>query len=142
MLNRYQLLMVFISAFSELCQYLWPKLLRQELDKFVEFRNGVRMRRDNNKAGPSGCSRNTAFSLHENYGLTDCLLRIPDMSIIQKLKEEMGGDELLEFVWPDFAARCDAAYESLTISELTFENVWEVFQALLPLVFPPALESD
>ena len=134
--------MVFISAFSELCQYLWPKLLRQELDKFVEFRNGVRMRRDNNKAGPSGCSRNTAFSLHENYGLTDCLLRIPDMSIIQKLKEEMGGDELLEFVWPDFTARCDAAYESLTISELTFENVWEVFQALLPLVFPPALESD
>ena len=64
------------------------------------------------------------------------------MSIIHKLKEEMGGDQLLEFVSPDFAARCDAAYESLAISELTFENVWEVFQAMLPLVFPPAIESD
>ena len=134
--------MVFISAFSELCQYLWPKLLCQELDKFVEFRNGVRMRQDNKKAGPSGCSRNEVFSLHKKYGLTDCLLQIPDMSITHKLKEEMGGDQLLEFVSPDFAARCDAAYESLAISELTFENVWEVFQAMLPLVFPPAIESD
>ncbi|KIM46705.1 hypothetical protein M413DRAFT_440291 [Hebeloma cylindrosporum] len=125
-----------------LCQYLWPKLLRQELDKFVEFRNGVRMRRDNNKAGPSGCSRNTAFTLHENYGLVDCLLPIPDMSVIHELKEAMGGDKLLDFVEPCFAVRCDAAYESLAISELTFENVWEVFQDLFPLVFPPVLESE
>jgi len=33
--------MVFILAFSELFQYLWPKLLCQELNKFVEFHNGV-----------------------------------------------------------------------------------------------------
>ncbi|EDR01155.1 uncharacterized protein LACBIDRAFT_333554 [Laccaria bicolor S238N-H82] len=84
---------------------------------------------NNKKAGPSGCSRNEAFSLHEKYGLTDCLLRIPDMSIIHKLKEEMGGDQLLEFVSPNFAVRCDAAYESLAISELSFENVWELHLA-------------
>jgi hypothetical protein len=117
-------------------------LLRQELDKFVDFRNGVRMRRDKKKAGPSGCSRNTAFSLHENYGLVDCLLRISDMSVIHKLKEEMGGDALLDFVPPEFGERAEGAYESLSIFELTFENVWEIFQALLPLVFPPDCDLD
>ena len=137
MLNSSTGQLICYSDLSELCQYLWPKLLRQELDKFVEFRNGVRMRRDKKKAGPSGCSRNTAFSLHENYGLTDCLLRIPDMSIIHKLKEEMGGDSLLDFVSPEFSERAECAYKSLSISELTFENVWDIFQALLPLVFPP-----
>ena len=88
------------------------------------------------------CSQNTAFSLHKNYDLVNCLLQIPDMSIIHKLKEEMGGDALLEFVSPEFGARAEDAYESLAISKLTFENVWEVFQALLPLVFPPDCELD
>ena len=100
------------------------------------------MRRDNKKAGPSGCSRNMAFSLHENYGLVNCLLRISDMSIIHKLKEEMGGDALLDFVSPEFSERAESAYESLSISELTFENVWEIFQALLSLVFPPDIELE
>jgi hypothetical protein len=64
------------------------------------------------------------------------------MSIIHKLKEEMGGDALLEFVLPEFGARAESTYKSLAISELTFENVWEVFQALLPLVFPPDCKLD
>jgi len=89
-----------------------------------------------------GCSWNKVFSLHENYGLTDHLPWIPDMFIIHKLREEMGSDQLLSLFCQISAARCDAAYESLAISELTFENVWEVFQALLPLVFPTTLELD
>lgn len=100
------------------------------------------MRWDKKKAGPSGCSRNTAFALHENYGLVDCLLKIPDMSLIHKLKEEMGGDALLDFVSPEFGARAESAYEALAISELAFENVWSVFRELLPLVFPPDNQLD
>ena len=48
----------------------------------MEFRNGVWMRKDAKKAGPSGCSRNDVFSLHQKYVLVDCLLPINNMDLI------------------------------------------------------------
>ena len=48
----------------------------------------------------------------------------------------MGGDALLEFTSAEFSARAQAAYDTLDITNLTIENVWNVFQAVYPLVFP------
>ena len=93
------------------------------------------MRKDNKKAGPSGCSRNDAFSLHENYGLGDSLLPIDNMELIRELKTAMGGDAILEFVDAEFSERAELAYTTLKIEKLTMENVWIVFNELLPLVF-------
>jgi len=82
---------------SELVQWLWPKLLRKSLKEFMDFRNGTRMRKDNDKAGPSGMSRNEAFSLPESWGGRNCLLKV-DIAVIRELKEAMGGDDILAFV--------------------------------------------
>ena len=121
---------ILIFFNSDLVQWLWPKLLRQELNKFVEFRNGVRMRKDSQKAGPSGMSRNDAFTLFESWGGQNCLLSIPDCEPIRTLKAELGGEAILDFVTPDYAARVQAAYTNLGILCLNFENVWVVFQDL------------
>ena len=96
------------------------------------------MRKDSKKAGPSGCSRNDAFSLFQEYGLRDCLLPIDskNMDLVRKLKTNMGGDAILEFVPAEFSERAELAYTTLEIEELTMENVWIVFNELLPLVFP------
>lgn len=110
-------------------------LLRQELAKYVEFRNGVKMRKDKEKAGPSGMSRDQAFTLYEEWGGKDFLMPV-DVSVIQKMKEEMGGDEVLEFVPAPFRSLAEAAYDSLHICELAMDNVWEVFSAMLPILFP------
>jgi len=112
---------------SELVQWLWSKLLQQELNQFTEFRNGVRMRKDSQKAGPSGMSRNEAFTLYESWGGRDS---IPDCTPIQDLKEELGGKAILEFVTVEYAARCQTAYHNLGITQLSFQNVWTVFQDL------------
>ena len=122
--------------FSELSQWLWSKLLQNELDTFMEFRNGCKMRKDKNKSGPSGMSRNDAFSLLEEWGRRDCLLKIEleDLAVISELKEELGGDALVSFSTPEFAALALMAY-SLGIIHLTFENVWVVFRTMLQLVF-------
>lgn len=124
------------SFYSELCQWLWPLVLQRQLDLFMEFRNGCRMRKDKQKPGPSGMSRNQAFSLPEQWGGRDCLLKIPpeDLTVIKKLKEELGGDELLSFSTPEFSICAQKAYDSLDLIDLTFENVWSVFTAMLPLV--------
>lgn len=120
---------------SDLCQWLWPKLLKMELAQFMEFRNGARMRKDNNKPGPSGMSRNEAFSMPEQWGGRNCLLPV-DVEVVREIKEAMGGDALLDFVIPEYAAQVQTAYDSLGISELTLENIWHVFQSLYPLVYP------
>lgn len=93
---------------SELCQWLWPKLLRTDLDEFMQFRNAVRMRKDKQKPGPSGMSRNEAFSIPENWGGRNCLLPV-DIDVIREIKAAMGGDALLDFVAPEFAAQCEEA---------------------------------
>src|SRR5438309_6310611 len=77
---------------------------------------------DAKKPGPSGMSQNQAFSLPEDWGGKNCLLKIEDTNIIKKLKEELGGDELVSFLSPEFSVRAQKAYDSLDISDLTFEN--------------------
>jgi len=94
----------------------------------MEFRNGCMMRKDKTKPGPSGMSRNQAYSLPEEWNGRNCLLKIDDTSVIRKLKDELGGDELVSFSTPGPCRR------SLNIRDLTFENVWVVFQAMLPLM--------
>ncbi|KAF7362207.1 hypothetical protein MVEN_00566900 [Mycena venus] len=122
----------------ELCQWLWPRLLQKELDKWASFRNGVPIRKQKDKAGPSGVramSRNEAFSMFESWGGVNCLQRV-DRDVIRQMKEDMGGDALIAFSMPEFSARAEEAFESLGPVVLTQKNVWDVFQAMLPLVFP------
>ena len=92
------------------------------------------MRKDNEKEGPFGMSRNEAFSLPENWGGRDCLLKV-DVAVIRELKEAMGGDEMLEFVSAEFSQRAQAAYDTLGVVDLDLENVWHVFCDLYPLIF-------
>lgn len=93
------------------------------------------MRKDKEKAGPSGMSRDQAFTLYEEWGGKDFLMPV-DVSIIWEIKEEMGGDETLEFVSAPFRTLAQAAYDSLHITELLMENVWDVFSAMLLILFP------
>lgn len=101
----------------------------------MDFRNGTKMRKDNEKLGPSGMSRNEAFSLPESWGGRNCLLPV-DINVIRELKAEMGGDSLLEFTSVEFSVCAQTAYDSLHIVNLSFENVWFVFRDLYPLIFP------
>jgi hypothetical protein len=127
--------------FRDLCQWLWSRLLQQELDDYVEFRNARKSRKDNKKAGPSGCSRNDIFSMPEAHNLRNCLLPLTDdqLDIVREIKEELNHDgikceELMMFTSAEFAARAEAAFLTLELKKLTFENVWHVFQTLLPLL--------
>jgi len=57
------------------------------------------------------------------------------MAVVCKLKEAMGGDEILEFVSADFTQCVQAAYDTLGVMNLNLENIWYVFCDLYPLVF-------
>jgi hypothetical protein len=101
----------------------------------MQFRNAARMRKDIHKPGPSGVSRDHAFTFPESWGGRDCLLPV-DVEVIRKMKADMGGDSLLNFVSVEFSERAQVIYDSLDISDLTFENIWAVFSKMFPLLFP------
>lgn len=118
------------AASSELCQWLWSKVLNIELQNFMKFRNGVRMRKDKSKPGPSGMSRNQAFSDPASWGGEDFLMKIPDITVIHELKKALGGDELLMFTSSEFDAQAQTVFDQLEISNLRMEMVWTVFTAM------------
>lgn len=101
----------------------------------MAVRNAMRMRKDNNKPGPSGMSRNTAYALPEKWGGRACLMPV-DVDVIRGIKESMGGDALLAFTSAVFDQRAQIVYDSLAVVDLNFDNVWDVFTAMYPLVFP------
>lgn len=131
----------FINSFhrSELCQWLWSRVVQKDLDNWVKFRNGVVMRKQNDKLGPSGMSRDDAYFMPETWGSVNCLLPV-DVQVVHQLKEELGGESLTAFTSPEFSAKAELAFEALQAAHgaitVERENAWIVFKALLPFVFP------
>lgn len=101
----------------------------------MHTRNSYKSRKDESKAGPSGMSRNEAFSLPESWGGLNCLMPV-DINVIWEMKEALGGDAILEFVLANFAQHAQDAYDTLNIADLTLKNVWYVFRDLFPILFP------
>ena len=126
------------ASHSELCAWLWSKLLQQMLDDHMEVMNGKCVQKDKTKAGPSGMSRNEAFSLPHLWGGCDCLLPLSpeQLKTVEELKEAMGGNKLLAFVLEEFLERAKQAYNGLNIRNLISKNAWDVFCHMYPLVFP------
>jgi hypothetical protein len=118
---------------SELVQWLWPMFIQQELDTLKDSFNNHVVRTDRQKKNPSGVAPNIAIAMPEEYGGQNCL-QLVDVTVIQRLKEELGGEELIRFVEVEYAAHAQAVFDSLN-TNLTTENIWLVFQAMMPLMY-------
>ena len=81
--------------------------------------------------------------MHERYGGRDCLQRFtPEMlACVSELKREIGGEDLLHFVPPAFAKKCEVSLQSLNLidADLSLINAWNIFEKMLPLVFEEKL---
>jgi len=88
---------------------------------------------DKNKSLPSGVLPNITFALFHKYNAINCLQPV-DVAVVHNLMEEIGGEELIQFVYPEYAACAQAAFNTLQITSLTFDNVWIVFKELLHLL--------
>lgn len=117
--------------YSELVQWLWPILIQQELDELQERLKSHPTRLDRKKKLPSGVSPNVAYTLYQEYDAENCLQHV-DVDVVQKLMDNIGGEELIRFVSIEYAVRAKEVFKSLNVPKLTFENIWEVFSAMLP----------
>ena len=108
-------------------------MIQKELNELKDCFNNHIVRCGHRKLIPSGVAPNVVFSLHEHYGGEDCLQPV-DPGIICQLMKELGGEELIQFVSLAYASKAQAVFNTLHIQNLTFQNVWHVFQAMLPLM--------
>lgn len=97
----------------------------------MEHTNNHKVRNNSIKMNPSGVSPNVCYALPQKYGGENCLQTV-DVQMIQDLMKDIGGEELVQFVPPDYAVRAQAVYDHLSIEKLSFDNVWHVFSAMLP----------
>ncbi|KAE9403058.1 hypothetical protein BT96DRAFT_990700 [Gymnopus androsaceus JB14] len=114
-----------------LVQWLWLTLIQAELDRLKDRFNNHVVRLDRGKFLPSRASPNIAFSLYEKYK-GDYGLQLVDREVIVKLMEDMGGKDLIRFVSIEYAAEVQQVLDSLDPPELSMDNIWDVFQEMLP----------
>ncbi|KAJ7166545.1 hypothetical protein C8R43DRAFT_878000 [Mycena crocata] len=119
----------------ELCQFLWSRIIQAELDDTMGLRNAAPMRKQKEKPGPSGMSRQEAFTLYEDWGGKNCILPIP-RDVVEGMIADLGGDSLLEFTKPAFTAIAQEVLDALQPVQMTLDNGWKLFRVMLPQVFP------
>ncbi|KAF8578513.1 hypothetical protein K439DRAFT_1648765 [Ramaria rubella] len=117
----------------ELVQWLWPKMIQQELDRLRDQFNNHCVRKDRKKKNPSGVSPNVAMALPHEYNAENYLQPV-DATLICPLKEDLGGDGLLQFVSDEFAERAQDVFGTLNTT-LALQNVWFVFLAMRRTMF-------
>lgn len=100
----------------------------------MNCRNGIPIRKQADKPGPSGASRNTAYALPERWGGCDWLIPV-DKQLVRQMKERLGGDAIIAFNTPEFSELAQAAYDSLGVVKLDFHNVWDIYQAMLNVLY-------
>ncbi|KAG1876215.1 hypothetical protein F4604DRAFT_1581135 [Suillus subluteus] len=117
----------------DLVQWLWPKLVQQELNQLRENFNNHRVCKDSAKKLPSGVSPNVAFALHAKYQAENCL-QVVDCEVVKQLMENIGGEDLIHFVSVEYENHAETVFAHLGFKELSFHNVWNIFSAMLPLI--------
>jgi hypothetical protein len=93
--------------------------------------NNHKVRSDKFKMNPSGISPNVCYSLCQENGGENCLQKV-DVEVIRGLMRDIGGEELIQFVTPEYAQHAQSIYDMLNVTKLGFDNVWLVYSAMLP----------
>jgi hypothetical protein len=87
------------------------------------------MRKIRNQPSPSGMSPNEAHAVPQVWGGRDCLIPV-DVSAVRRMKEDLGGEALLESMSLDYSMRARAIYDTLGIVNLSYEKVWDVLATM------------
>ncbi|KAG2153062.1 uncharacterized protein EDB93DRAFT_1102810 [Suillus bovinus] len=109
---------------SDMVQWLWPKLVQQELNQLQENFNNHRVHKDSAKKLPSGVSPNVAFALHTEYQAENCL-QVVECKVVKQLMENIGGKVFIRFVSVEYENCAETVFANLGFKELSFHNVVE-----------------
>ena len=122
---------VTYMLFRDLFCWVFPPLVQAKLDEFKVYWNNHRIRKQKNKAMPSGHVPMNAFCNPAEFLGVQCKISIPSEAV-QEMRalvvEETGVRE--QWIGDNFAKIAAEAYMQIGSPGLTLENAWEVFTAM------------
>ncbi|KAJ7891853.1 hypothetical protein B0H14DRAFT_2335573, partial [Mycena olivaceomarginata] len=65
----------------DLFRWLWPKTIQIGHDKFVDYFNNKKTRKQRNRILPSGVAPNVVFNMPSNYGLQNLAILVTQEAI-------------------------------------------------------------
>lgn len=114
--------------FSDLFHWLWPPIVQQKLDEFVEYWNTHKVRTQEGKKMPSGATPLHIFTCPETYGGGRYSQPVP-LEATEALRNnlEVTREEAFRWVSPEFAAAAEEVYTEIGLPALTLDSGWGVF---------------
>ncbi|KAI0739840.1 hypothetical protein C8Q80DRAFT_1112091, partial [Daedaleopsis nitida] len=111
-----------------LFQWLWPQIVQQKLNNFVQYWNCHRVRSQKTKAMPSGTTPNDIYEDPESYGYEDLGICV-DVSVVEHLRSKLvvTREEAFRFVDDDFKAAAEEVYAEIGSPQLVLERGWAIF---------------
>jgi hypothetical protein len=107
--------------------------MQRELDKFREEANSRRVRKQRDKALPSGVSPNVAYTFPEKFGGENCL-QLVDIQLVEGILNDMQKEKEVLSDWGvplEFRMRAQEVYEYHGSPDVTMETVWLIFSAMV-----------
>lgn len=106
-------------------------LIQQELDKFRDYWNNHKIRKQAQKLMPSGHIPTDALCYPILFGGRSCLICVPEeaqMDMHNILTEEVGQcDKHLSWYSEDFHQEASVAYGAIGSPQLSLGSAWEIF---------------
>ena len=110
--------------------------MQKELDKFMEFTNNRKVRKQRENVLPTGASPNMAYLFPQQFEGQNCLQPV-DVQIVGEILEDLKIDALSQMDWrvpSDFAEIARRGLKRFGLEEVPLQSAWVVFAAVLGFI--------
>ncbi|KAH7885579.1 hypothetical protein F5I97DRAFT_1887020 [Phlebopus sp. FC_14] len=116
---------------KQLFYWLWPQILQEQLDKFVEYWNNHRIRYQKDKPNPSGTTPRHAFTAPQACGGQDCKVAVmQDVLDALRVAIPVSQKESMCWVSDDFAEMAGRVYIEIRCPDLVPKSGWTIFSQM------------
>ncbi|KAJ7777976.1 hypothetical protein DFH07DRAFT_766191 [Mycena maculata] len=116
---------------EQTARWIWFPVVQRSLDNFCNEQNNHRIRKQTEKLLPSGGTPNQFYSNLAKYGGKSCLIPVEEAVVDELLANCQEGHERMRYVDTAFEEIAQAAYDALEQPEITLQNAWTVFRAMI-----------
>jgi hypothetical protein len=120
-------------CFSDLFNWLWPKIIQLKLNEFVEYWNNHKIRTQRDKLLPSGFSPKYICDFPDRFGLTKFGTSAPQ-HLVDALRQSIpkSREECYRWVPDEFETKAWEVYSHIGNPKLVLTEGWAIFCQMLP----------
>jgi hypothetical protein len=123
------------SIMNMLCRqisnWIWFPLIQHELDLFVDRQNAHRIRKQSERALPSGGRPDQFYTNPLLYGGESCLIKVDMEEIDGLLWDSEDGLLRMRYVDEIFEPLAEEASQAIVAPNITLETAWIVFRRMV-----------